>query len=441
MVPVTSALASLGKGAEIDATSCAYGPGQLVQGHKTGQYLGDTEAFYALTMVPADMPGGHFRFHAQFPRARWFSYQAYDQTMATQGVVDDLNINPDPSSVNPFLPGQRYRRGHVSYAVDVRNVPPAQRQSPPPPNVLYAGYRMDPSTGGLIQTPSELILFTSELATGPAQQGGVPLPRLDWVVDDPRTNVLQTQAEVCAAMKVAAQPYAPVFQYNAILDKYVWTPIEEPTLTHADPPMVLDPVPQNPPDVSVFRPSSYGYSEPLFNEQEPYIFSGPSALFGRFIVIRFKAPTHPSVERGIPSTGNEQVQYWSWCAGQFESAINITTGCLPDTRAHVDRAGYVTLVVSPPDQRPVIDGKPYPDWLQWSGGGTALFLGEIDPNPRTFSPSPYFMPPTAATDVPYAADLIPGDAYEAQIKAQMGAYYPQVSYCTTQQFEQNRCGT
>ena len=175
-VPVASASASLGKGAEIDATSCAYGPGQLVSGNQTGQYLGDSEAFYALTILPADMPGGHFRFRAQFPRASWFSYQAYDQSMATQGVVDDLNIRADRGSVNPFLPRRHYRRGHVFYTVDVRNVPPAQRQTPAPPNVLYAGYRMDPSIGGLIQTPSEMILYTSELGTGPRLRGGVPLP-------------------------------------------------------------------------------------------------------------------------------------------------------------------------------------------------------------------------------------------------------------------------
>ena len=258
-------------------------------------------------------------------------------------------------------------------------------------------------------------------------------------MDDPQTNVLQTQAEACAALRVAAEPFCPGLPVQRGTRSARLDADEEPTLTHVDPPTLLDPVPQDPPDVSVFRPSAYGYSEPLFNEQEPYIFTGPSAVYGRFIVIHFKAPTHPNVQRGRPSTGKEQVQYWSWCAGQFESTINITTGCLPDTSAHVNRAGYVTLVISPPDQRPVIGGKPYPDWLQWSGGGAILFLGEIDPNPRTFRQSPYFMPPTTAQDIPYAADLLPGDAFESQIKAWMGAYYPQVSYCTTQQFEQHKC--
>ena len=64
---------------------------------------------------------------------------------------------------------------------------------------------------------------------------------------------------------------------------------------------------------------------------------------------------------------------------------------------------------------------------------------EIDPNPHTFPQSPYFMPPTAADLVPYLGDWLPGLAYESQIKSWMGAYYPQVSYCTQAQFESDQC--
>ena len=320
--------ATLPQGAEISATGCTYGPGQLVAGHRNGEYFADTTGFFALTFLPANAPGGHFIFRAEYPRARWFSYQAFDDTAATQGVVDDLHINPDPGSVNPFLPGKQYESGHVSYTVNVQNVPPSQRQNPPPPNVLYAGYRKNPDILGMTHTPDEMVLYNTELATGPGQQGGVPLPSLYWVVDNPAQNPFQTQAQLCAALKAAAQPWAPLFQLNATLNEYVWTPVLSPALKNINLPNPLDPIPLNPPDVSVFRPSSSGYSLPLFNEQTPFIFSGPSALFGRFIVIRFKAPTSPRVEQGIPSTGNEQTQFWNWCAGQsWYQSVSLRAAC------------------------------------------------------------------------------------------------------------------
>jgi len=40
-----------------------------------------------------------------------------------------------------------------------------------------------------------------------------------------------------------------------------------------------------------------------------------------------------------------------------------------DKQFHLDKNGYGTLVVSPPDERPVVNGRPYPDWLPWPGGG------------------------------------------------------------------------
>jgi hypothetical protein len=32
----------------------------------------------------------------------------------------------------------------------------------------------------------------------------------------------------------------------------------------------------------------------------------------------------PRIEQGIPTTGREQTRYWSWCAGQFVSPVNVT---------------------------------------------------------------------------------------------------------------------
>ncbi|MGZ4530905.1 MAG: hypothetical protein ACXVGN_00340 [Mycobacteriaceae bacterium] len=438
-VAATPAGASERTGKHIDATNCAYGPGQIVAGHKTGQYFGDSEAFYAGMFLPSGMPGGHFQLTGRYPKASWFNFQTFDDAMGTTGEIHDVQIQPNPGSVNPFRPRQRYQPAHAAYTVNVRDVPPAQRKSGT--HVLYGGYRDDPKTGGLIHTHTDFVVYQVLGALDRSQRGGAPLPRLAWVVDNPRTNQLHNKTEVCAAMQAAALPLQPVFRVNKPLDQYIWTPVEEPLLKKVDAPMPFDPVPSRHPFVNVFRPAKNGYWWPLFNQDTPYIETSPSAAFGRFVVIHYKVPTEAHIEHGIPATGDEQTRYWSWCAGQADAAVFITTGCLTGRKAHPDAHGYDTLVISPKNQRPTINGKPYPDWLEWPGAGPFIFMQTPSPNPATFHQSPFFMPPTRLDDVPFLNEYLPGMLLEKQIRSWMGAYYPQVSYCTRARFQAGRCHT
>src|SRR5438128_10861811 len=123
------ALSSLPKGAEIDVRSCTYGPDETHAGRYSGQYLVDRDAYYAIVFVPTDLPGGHFRFKGIYPRARWFSFESYNEGLASQGVVDDSEIEPDPGYVNPLQPRQNYVFGQ-RYTLDVRMPPPAERVTP-----------------------------------------------------------------------------------------------------------------------------------------------------------------------------------------------------------------------------------------------------------------------------------------------------------------------
>src|SRR5437764_13684251 len=104
-------LSSLPKGAEIDVRSCTYGPDETHAGRDSGQYLVDRNAYYAIVFVPTDLPGGHFRFKGIYPRARWFSFESYNEALASQGVVDDSEIEPDPGYLSPLKPGQKHLFG------------------------------------------------------------------------------------------------------------------------------------------------------------------------------------------------------------------------------------------------------------------------------------------------------------------------------------------
>jgi len=425
--------ADLRKGAEIDLRDCTYGPGETHWGGATGQYLVDRNAFYAVVFLPTDLPGGHFRFRGVYPHARWFSFESYDEGLASEGVVDDTAIDPDPGSATPFFTHDHYVRGHNRYTVDIYSTPPASRASPAPHNVLYMGYRENPYYGGVEHSPYSPVLYRVYVPK-PPPQGGVPLPHLYWVVDNPGTNLFETDTEVCNAMEPARAPNQTILEINDVLDKRVSQPTLQPTERNVDIP--TDEVPHDPPYVNILRPATNGYQGAYFNSKTPYIYIRPFAQYGRFVVVHFKAPTFARIEEGVPLTGNEQTRYWSWCAAQFVSPVNVTQACLMDKQFHI-HDGYATLVVSPPDQRPLINGKRYADWLPWPGGGADLNMRQIDPNPKTYPQSPYFLPVTSQYD---ALDYLRGVANEQEIQKWMGPYYPTVEYCSTVQFQKNGCG-
>jgi hypothetical protein len=232
------------------------------------------------------------------------------------------------------------------------------------------------------------------------------------VVDDPNTNPFQTGTEVCNAMEPARAPNQTILEINDVLDKRVSQPTLQPAERNIDIP--TDEAPTNPPYVNILRPATNGYQGAYFNSKTPYVCIRPYAQYGRFVVV-----------------------HWSWCAAQFVSPVNVTQACLMDKQFHIDRNGYATLVVSPPDARPTIGGKPYADWLPWPGGGADLNMRQINPNPRTYPQSPYFIPPMSQYD---GLDYLRGITFEQQIKAWMGPYYPTVKYCSTAQFQHDGCG-
>jgi hypothetical protein len=424
-------LSSLPAGSEIPISGCSFGPDETHAGRESGQYLVDRNAYYAIVFVPTDLPGGHFRFRGTYPRARWFSFESYDENLASQGVVDDTEIEPDPGSVNPYQPGLRYRKNQ-HYTVDVRMTPPAERANPHP-NVLYSGYRENPNYGGAETSAVDGLLYRVYAAPG-TPEGNVPLPTPSWVVDNPETNPFHDEAEVCAAIQSTAADQTTILTLNKILDERFSSPTLSPLEKEFDVP--TDEVPRNPPYVNLIRPASNGYQGAYFNSKTPYLYIRPNGeLYGRFLAIRFKAPTFSRFPQR-PSTGEEQVTYWSWCDAQFVSPVNITQACLMDKQFKLEKDGYATLVISDPDERPIVKGKPWPNWMPWPGGGADINMRQIDPNPATYPQSPYFYPLLNEND---GLDYIRGAVFEEQVKMWMGEYFPTVRYCTKQQFEANAC--
>jgi hypothetical protein len=119
------------------------------------------------------------------------------------------------------------------------------------------------------------------------------------------------------------------------------------------------------------------------------------------LIYRFKAPTAPG-----------QVRYWSVC--QNETATQRFVECLADYEAVVDEAGFVTVVISDPEEKPANA----PNWLPWGGpyyDGLVIY--------RHMLPAP---------DFAEAIQNVPEGTPAADV---MGEYFPEVAYCSKETFE------
>jgi hypothetical protein len=423
-------------GAEIEAKDCGAWS-RFTDGRKTGFGFNDRNAYYIAQAFITDLPGGHWRFRGAYPKARWISYQSYDHMTFTQDVLSGREIDPEePGTTSPFAPGGQANPG-ATYRVDLINAPP-QKRDPHADNVLYGGYRSDPVYGALQRAPQQSVIMRTYAAPDELDTlGSVARPTISWVVDDPATNRFGSTADVCAALNLSSTTYQP---WNAIIEglESINEPVIKPLLVPAAQSLQGIAPPTNPPMVAVFRPSSNGYSSLYFNDKTPYLGVMPQRLFGAVLAVRFKVPSYARIEDGASMTGAEQVKYWDWCSTQWGTPLNYTIACRRDEQFTVDARGYATLALSLDGDRPANpDGTPFADWLPMPGNLGMTVMRQLEPNAQTFPESPYFLPQVKLGTLTLPVDLL---VQQDQIKAQMKGYFPQMKYCSKQQFELNHCG-
>ncbi len=86
-------------------------------------FVGDPAAFYPTLDGYYNLPGFKgvaYKITGQFPHSTTMSFTTYNDIWAIPGpnyVLNDLNIVPDPGSVNPFVPGTPVNAPHRNYTV------------------------------------------------------------------------------------------------------------------------------------------------------------------------------------------------------------------------------------------------------------------------------------------------------------------------------------
>jgi hypothetical protein len=326
-------------------------------------------------------PGASLRIAGSYPRARYFSFHAYDSQGNALGSLYDQQIDPDRGGANPFraAPPRGAGDGYTVHVID------APRPAHPDANTLYA--QASGSAAGLL-------VYRVYVPRDPAvPQGDVAFPQISVQASDGTTIATE------GACAITPPPAGATF----------WQGVANTNFPHDAP----DPA------VSGAGPTptwARSFGNMLGNQQNAYLVAVIARRFGQLVVIHTRAPTFPDNRSGQAVYGDRQLRYWSICT--YDDSGQAAIGCAADYGAAV-RDGQITYVVSDPGARPAnAVAAQGVTWLPWGGtdnGAQVVY--------RNMLPSPSF---------PYAAQRIgPGDSAGAV----MGPYYPSAVYCSTQTFE------
>src|SRR3954447_23523133 len=84
----------------------------------------------------AAAPGTRLRITGRYPHARYFSFNVYDNAQRPLDALADVEIAPDPGSVNPFAAGAPRDAAARNYTAFIDFGPIPQHRAP---NTLYTG--------------------------------------------------------------------------------------------------------------------------------------------------------------------------------------------------------------------------------------------------------------------------------------------------------------
>ncbi|MGH2725753.1 MAG: hypothetical protein ACRDKS_02130, partial [Actinomycetota bacterium] len=337
------------RSAETPPVGCSW-PAKIDADTLNTAFPDESATYWATRFV--SIPGARLEIHGTYPAARYFSFHAYDELQRPVGSLADREIAPDAGSVNPFVTPGAEAGGSYSAFVEFTAKPAA-----PAPNTLHAG-----ATAEGIPNPAGFILMRVYTPDDPADPaGGVPLPLVTVVLPGdirvpfaaceplpPSTGGAVTQAIREASFPDAVPPVIPFVPTESTpefrrffgLDRNVWDRVP--------PNPVTDPIPR----------FQGGF---LSNQHIAYLYRILSREFGDVFVLRAKAPMFPDTRAGDDPTEPTQVRYWSIC--ENELATQRFVACLADHQSVVDEDGFMTFVISDPDDRPANAQ----NWIPWGG--------------------------------------------------------------------------
>ena len=348
------------------------------------------------------VPGTRIRINGIYPYARYTSWNVYDPALRPFTHKADVDLQPDPGSLNPFTPGAD------------RTTPVAQRHytlfitfdpaDHPGPNTIY----VDPAQ-------NQRGVFTLRVYVpdkGRDVAGGVSLPQVTW---EPTSSTgPPTIASPCRDLeKPTTSTVTGAYAQQDGPDSGPPFPGRNPPVWHkfvnlcqAGRDLYFDnQLGDQIPDTGGSDPcANFGSGGFLSNMDNAYVATPISRGLGKLLVLHGKAPTFADTyPQATTMPGGVQLRYWSFCQNDPFSQRYI--GCLRDDQVKLDKDGSYTIVISRPADRP----KSAKNWIPWGPQTQGVLIY------RHMLPDPGFA--QAIQRISYGDD-----------RAGMGDYYPASRY-------------
>jgi len=371
---------------------------------------------YLAAEIPA-LPGGYVEVTGQYPHARYMSLQTYSATLQTISNLHDTQIQPDPGSSNPYLPGADRTTNARNYTVRVL-FEQAPAGSVPDNTLYYVG--ADPT-----HTGATLVyrIYVPDAGTEPL--GGVPAPTLTEVLPggarvpvptcpDPVPDTTFLTQEL-AASGLSDYPLPPLGLFGQPVPawhKYQNVGVSEVEVLTDN--QILGALTPSLAALAAQLPAGFGE-----NADNKYVYSLISHDYGNVVAFRAKLPTTPKTYGGEPTMGTGQMRFWSMCTGDLATQ---SYDCLVDKDIPLDANGMYTMAISTAADRPANATSDCGiAWLPW---GPLVQAGVIM---RNMLPDPSF---------PYSVQAAtPGTEQQT-----LGAYYPVATYYASAQDFENAVG-
>lgn len=355
----------------------------------------DSQAKYWVAAAPVT-PQTRLRIDGAFPKARYFSYNAYDLALRPTDALADFELQPI-SGTNPFSPNagtagaaprselQRYT-AYLQYGPSPTQNPEASRA----PNTFYTG---DIALGPA-GIPNALAYFMYRVylsEEGEFFDGGAGLPTLTLETADGKTELgtLPNCAEPFLPNLGGALPPLGLNELVLGLDYPNELVLDFPTASYPPRSNKFFGLGETVGQIvsarlGVEAPGngavSLGEGGFLSNVHNAYTSTTFARRYGSLALVRAKAPTTRG-QAGV-EPGSEDLRYWSLCGNEF--ATQRFTDCAADQQVPLDAQGYFTVVLSDPADRPAnatasngflwLPWGPYPDQL--------LIYRHMLPNPQ-----------------------------------------------------------
>ena len=400
----------------------------------------DPNSTYWFTVL-AMPPGSVLTLHGQFPHCRYMQFALYraDPGMgsytATGEALVDHQIEPEPGSENPFVPGASRRVEKRDYTVRIANadVPadPADRE----PNTLYA------ETGAQFQ----IVLRVYVPDQGYLGDAGAGLPAYTaTLADGTELSAEEVRERFVRALPGGTAAGMSVKDWRALCSAPDNDPALRPETTPARNPALLERYFTNQWNlVAVFKTPEARAAIPSTVEtgfggdpEMVYLMGFVSQGFGPVLVIRGKMPQYPDNYYGENGHGLDvmtdwESRYWSLIMTQAPPSGMGTDG-ISDFQVPLDEDRNYTVVISRPENRPAnATNENGVAWMDWGTDGEGIDdeLNRTDFGLLVFR----YMYNNSRWE--HNPGKIVEHGTEAKI---MGPYFPRISYTAKAAFEAER---